>query len=230
MKILVSENLGLQDYWGKRRYTADPQFIEQVSVGQMATRLLQFSNLNHLGFWSWQCVCFQMSLWFQKRLLKNWMTLENQGAQFSILNSLSFCVLPIIFTVFPTENWWSVNMALLRPSSSGSSPTSLVRRALSAIRSIVIPQKDCQIITSCPGGAPLHVLPPTSFSASSAAALLTPFPVLNKVVQEQPVLEPGHGARRGFASSGGVIKATLFPGDGIGPEIAESVKKVTGRL
>jgi hypothetical protein len=50
MKILVSENLGLQDYWGKRRYTANPQFIAQVSVGQMATRLLQFSNLNHSGF------------------------------------------------------------------------------------------------------------------------------------------------------------------------------------
>lgn len=116
-------------------------------------------------------------------------------------------------------------MALLRPLSSGSSPTSLVRRALSAIRSIVIPQKDCQIITSCPGA--LHALPPTSFSASAA---LTPFPMFNKVLQEQPVLEPGHGARRGFSSSGGVIKATLFPGDGIGPEIAESVKKVTGRL
>ena len=115
-------------------------------------------------------------------------------------------------------------MALLRPSSSGS-PTSLVRRALSAIRSIVIPQKDCQIITSCPGA--LHVLPPTSFSASAA---LTSSPLFNGVLQEQPVFEPGHGARRGFSSSGGVIKATLFPGDGIGPEIAESVKKVTGRL
>lgn len=31
---------------------------------------------------------------------------------------------------------------------------------------------------------------------------------------------------REFSSSGGSIKATLFPGDGIGPEIAESVKKI----
>lgn len=158
-----------------------------------------------------------MSLWFQKRLLKNRMTGESEHP---ILISWVRNFLPSsLVYLFPTENWWSVDMALLRPSSSGS-PTSLVRRALSAIRSIVIPQKDCQIITSCPGA--LHVLPPTSFS--------TPFPVFNGVLQEQPVFEPGHGGRRGFSSSGGVIKATLFPGDGIGPEIAESVKKVTGRL
>lgn len=31
---------------------------------------------------------------------------------------------------------------------------------------------------------------------------------------------------RNYSSSPGLIRATLFPGDGIGPEIAESVKQV----
>lgn len=115
-------------------------------------------------------------------------------------------------------------MVLLRPSSSAS-PMLLVQQALSAIRNIVIPQKDCQIITSCPEA--LHGLPGMSFSASTAS---TSFPLFYGALQEKPVFEPGHSARRGFSSNSGVIKATLFPGDGIGPEIAESVKKVTGRL
>lgn len=33
-------------------------------------------------------------------------------------------------------------------------------------------------------------------------------------------------AARAFSSSATTIRATLFPGDGIGPEIAESVKQV----
>lgn len=32
---------------------------------------------------------------------------------------------------------------------------------------------------------------------------------------------------RSFSSSSDLITATLFPGDGIGPEIAESVKEVS---
>jgi isocitrate dehydrogenase (NAD+) len=37
---------------------------------------------------------------------------------------------------------------------------------------------------------------------------------------------PSSSSHRAFASDSGIITATLFPGDGIGPEIAEAVKEI----
>ncbi|KAG0603797.1 hypothetical protein M758_10G121200 [Ceratodon purpureus] len=99
----------------------------------------------------------------------------------------------------------------LRPPGN---PQSLLRRALSAINNIVHPARD-NLLTP---GSPSLVLPPSS-STSTFSGI-------------SPVLPaPDHSGdrgtfRRGFASHGGSIKATLFPGDGIGPEIAESVKQI----
>lgn len=93
-------------------------------------------------------------------------------------------------------------------------PQSLLRRALSAINNIVHPARD-NLLTP---GSPSLVLPPSSSTSTFSAT--------------SPALQtPDYGgdrgtSRRGFASHGGSIKATLFPGDGIGPEIAESVKQV----
>jgi hypothetical protein len=93
-------------------------------------------------------------------------------------------------------------------------PQSLLRRALSAIDSIVHSARDNLLK---PGPLPLTLPPPSSTATSFATS-----PALQTL---------DHGgergaARRGFSSNGGSIKATLFPGDGIGPEIAKSVKQV----
>lgn len=89
----------------------------------------------------------------------------------------------------------------LRPACS---PSFLLRRALAAIASIK-PQWD-------------HPRPQPQWLSSSS--LLAP----SRLKEPDDVL--GKVSPKRFFASGGAIKATLFPGDGIGPEIAESVKQV----
>ncbi|KAH8967328.1 hypothetical protein BDL97_03G072700 [Sphagnum fallax] len=66
----------------------------------------------------------------------------------------------------------------------------------------------------------------TSFSSSRSSSLFWPALDLSPLQDEQQVLCAGNSFVKRDFSGAGTIRATLFPGDGIGPEIAKAVKQV----
>lgn len=66
----------------------------------------------------------------------------------------------------------------------------------------------------------------TSFSSSRSSSLFWPALDLSPLQDEQQVLCAGNSFVKRDFSGAGTIQATLFPGDGIGPEIAKAVKQV----
>ncbi|KAI3738301.1 hypothetical protein L2E82_28325 [Cichorium intybus] len=110
------------------------------------------------------------------------------------------------------------------PSCSISDPSS-PNNAIIFVLFISIPQNFCNLILS----------PPISFSVSES--FMMAFQIAKRLLRSRAANEvftmtrsPSVGlfssTDRNYSSSSNLIRATLFPGDGIGPEIAESVKQV----